>query len=53
MHTWKYKTDFLGEPSFLQIRVSGEAIDPPLKMIVEANGEYVNPSEAFDYDRML
>jgi len=53
MLTWKYQTDFLGEPSFLRIRVSGEGTDLPLKMIVDANGEYVNPSQAFDYDRML
>jgi len=50
-HTWRYQPSFLSQQSFLRIMVSGMATDPPLKVLVQANGERASTADAFLYER--
>jgi len=43
----------MNEANFLRIMVSGLAQDPPLKLTVEADGEFMTTARAFKHDRML
>jgi len=43
----------MGAENFLRMRVSGETIDPPLKVTVLATGEYGDTDEVFLYDQQL
>lgn len=52
-HEWSYDPLFYDQASFLRIMVSGKGIEPPLKVQVTADGTYVDPTNAFLYDRML
>jgi Calcineurin-like phosphoesterase len=52
-HEWMYEPNFYGQNSWLRITVSGLAADPPLKVVVNANGKLVPTREAFAIDRRL
>ena len=52
LHEWPYDDNYMGEENLLRIMVSGLAQDPPLKVIVNANGSFLNTGEAFAHDRM-
>lgn len=52
-HQWSYDRSFMGEPSLLRIMVTGRSVDPPLRISVEANGDAVNSTDAFLFDRRL
>lgn len=50
-HEWLYEPNFYDQPSFLRVMVSGRARDPPLKVTVNANGNFLPTKEAFVVDR--
>lgn len=50
-HEWEYTPSFYEQESFLRIMVSGKGVDPPLKISVEADGQYRDPGDAFEIDR--
>ena len=52
-HEWKFEQSYLDQESLLRIMVSGKARDPPLKLSIDANGEYRDPKDAFVIDRQL
>jgi len=51
-HEWLYEPNFYGQSSFLRIMVQGLTVDPPLKVMVEADGSTKHTGVAFKYDRM-
>ena len=52
-HEWLYEPFFLDQPSFLRLMVTGGTSEPPLKVMVHANGETADIEDAFSYDRQL
>jgi hypothetical protein len=52
LHEWSYDENYMGEDNLLRIMISGLAQDPPLKVVVNANGSFLNTDEAFAHDRM-
>ena len=52
-HVWSYDSEFLGQPSLLRIMLTGGSEEPPVKIVVHANGEYEGPRNAFRYDRRI
>lgn len=52
-HEWSYDPDFYEQESFLRMMVSGKGIEPPLRVEVTADGTYMDPVDAFQYDRMI
>ena len=52
-HVWSYDQEFLGQPSFLRIMLTGGSVEPPLKVEVTADGSYRNPWIAFRHDRQF
>jgi hypothetical protein len=52
-HMWSYDENFLGQPSFLRIMLTGRTYDPPLKVMVHATGEVDSTENAFRIDRRL
>jgi len=52
-HAWLFEPQFFGQPSFLRIMLAGKTVDPPLKIMVHADGQPSTTAEAFVYDRRL
>jgi hypothetical protein len=50
-HEWDVQTAFFGESSFMRITVSGEGIEPPVKMMAISTGAAVASEDAFTFDR--
>ena len=52
-HVWSYDPEFLSQSSLLRIMLTGGSEEPPLKVVVHADGEYTNPRRAFRHDRQF
>jgi hypothetical protein len=52
-HYWDVQQSFYHQPAFFRIMVTGLGVDPLLKVAVTADGQYVDPQNAFAYDRRL
>jgi hypothetical protein len=52
-HVWNYQPDFLNQTSLLRITLTGGSKEPPLKLIVKADGNQIKPMAAFKHDRQL
>ena len=53
-HVWNYTPNFMGQKSFLRINLTGETINPPLKMMIQgSNTRIIQPRHLFQYDRQL
>lgn len=52
-HYWLDQPNYLQQPSFRRIMVRGMTYNPPLKVMVHANGAAATTLEAFVYDRRL
>jgi hypothetical protein len=53
VHQWGRDDYFFGQSSFMRITVSGQAEDPPVKMMVHSTGTTAAVEDAFSYDRRL
>lgn len=53
-HVWNFTPNFFGQKSFLRINLTGETINPPLKMMINGSFTRQIPSDQlFRYDRQL
>jgi hypothetical protein len=52
-HEWSYDTQFMGQPSFLRVMVSGKGVEPPIKVVIDSSTAHVDPVAAFVVDRRL
>lgn len=53
-HRWNYQPNFFGQKSFLRINLTGETINPPLKIMIHGGNTKQIPSpKLFKYDRQL
>jgi hypothetical protein len=52
-HFWLYEPNFYGQSSFLRIMVTGQTVDLPVKIVVNANGAASSTKDAFFVDRRL
>lgn len=52
-HEWLHEDSFLDQESFLRIMLTGGSSEPPLKIMVQANGKVMPPNQTFLYDRQL
>lgn len=52
-HEWLLEPNYLGQPSWIRIMVTGLGVEPLLKVTIEANGKYDDPEKAFALDRRL
>ena len=53
-HVWNYTPSFMGQKSFLRINLTGETINPPLKITINgSNTRQIQASKLFKYDRQL
>lgn len=52
-HEWLYEPSFFNQPSFLRIMLTGGSSEPPLKVVVHADGDNHLTNETFTYDRRL
>jgi Calcineurin-like phosphoesterase len=53
LHYWLYEPNFFGQSSFLRIMVTGQTVDPPVKIVVRATGDMSSTKDAFEIDRRL
>jgi hypothetical protein len=52
-HEWSYDTEFMGQPSFLRVMVSGKGVEPPIKVVIDSSTAHADPVAAFVVDRRL
>ena len=50
-HVWSYDSEFLDQPSLLRIMLTGGSEEPPVKVVVHADGEYERPRNTFRHER--
>jgi len=50
-HEWNYEPNFRDQQSFLRITITPYGEDPPVKVTVNANGQYLATDQAFVIDR--
>jgi predicted phosphodiesterase len=53
LHYWLYEPNFYDQSSFLRIMVTGQTVDPPVRIGVRATGDKSSTKDAFEIDRRL
>jgi hypothetical protein len=57
-HKWSYDENYMGQPSFVRMMLTGRTYEPPLKVMVHATSDHETvqnafTKNAFQYDRRL